>query len=67
MTEPDSTFANNRCLSGLASKHAPLADGELDPGILVAAATGADHAVAVFIAALRRHRPPEREAAWLVP
>jgi catalase len=44
-----------------------LASGEPDPGILVGAAAEAEHAAADFIAALGRHRHPEREAGALAP
>jgi catalase len=42
-----------------------LANGEPDPGILIGAAAKAEHAAADFIAALGRHRHPEREAGAL--
>ena len=41
---------------------ATLANGNADPGIVIAAAAQADSAVAGFITALGRHRHPEREA-----
>jgi catalase len=44
-----------------------LASGEPDPGIVMGAAAKVDHAVADFIAALGKHRHPEREAGTLVP
>jgi catalase len=44
-----------------------LASGEPDPGILVAAAAQAERAAADFIAALGRHRHPEREAGASAP
>jgi catalase len=44
-----------------------LADGRPDPGILTGDAAKAEHIVADFIAALGRHRHPEREAsAWAI-
>ena len=48
-----------------AGIEAMLAVGQPDPGILVAAAAQLDQAVADFIAALGKHRHPEREAAAL--
>jgi catalase len=42
-----------------------LANGETDPGFLTGAAAKAEHAAAAFIAALGRHRHPEREAGAL--
>ena len=44
-----------------------LANGQPDPGILMAAAAQVNHAAAGFIAALGRHRHPEREAAAAAP
>jgi catalase len=44
-----------------------LASGEPDPGIIVGAAAQAERAAADFIAALGRHRHPEREAGALAP
>jgi catalase len=44
-----------------------LASGEPDPGILIAAAAKAERTAADFIAALGRHRHPEREAGALAP
>ena len=46
---------------------AMLAGGQPDPGLLMAAAAQIDHAAAGFIAALGRHRHPEREAAAAAP
>ena len=46
---------------------ASLASGEPDPGILIGAAAKAERAAADFIAALGRHRHPEREAGALAP
>lgn len=40
-----------------------LPNAESDLGVLMAAAAGAKHAVAAFIAALGRHRRPECELA----
>jgi len=48
--------------AGVAST---LANGDADPGIVIGAAGKTDHAVADFIAALGRHRHPEREAGTL--
>jgi catalase len=42
---------------------AALADGEADPGVVMAGAAKAGHRVADFIAALGKHRHPERELA----
>jgi len=42
-----------------------LANGEPDPGILIGAAAKAGRAAADFIAALGRHRHPERETGAL--
>jgi catalase len=42
---------------------ATLADGEADPGVVMAGAAKAGHTVADFIAALGKHRHPERELA----
>jgi len=50
-----------------AGAGASLASGEPDPGIVIGAAAETEHAAAVFIAALGRHRHPEREAGALVP
>jgi catalase len=44
-----------------------LANGEPDPGIVIGAPAKADRAAADFIAALGRHRHPEREAGALAP
>ncbi|MBT9491012.1 MAG: catalase [Paucibacter sp.] len=41
---------------------ATLADGSADPGLLIAAGADAEQAAAGFIAALGKHRHPEREA-----
>ena len=46
---------------------AMLANGEPDPGIVIGAAARSDRAAADFIAALGRHRHPEREAGALAP
>ena len=40
-----------------------LANGDADPGLVLGLAAKADHAVANFVAALGRHRHPEREHA----
>ena len=40
-----------------------LADGEADPGLVMAGAAKARHTVADFIAALGQRRHPERELA----
>jgi catalase len=50
-----------------AGVSAALASGEADPGILTGTAAKAEHAAAAFIAALGRHRHPEREAGALAP
>ena len=42
-----------------------LASGEADPGMVVSPVAQADEAVADFIAALGKHRHPEREAGFL--
>ena len=46
-----------------AGVQATLANGQPDPGIVMAGTALADAALAGFIAALGRHRHPEREAA----
>jgi catalase len=48
-----------------AGASASLASGEPDPGIFIAAAAKVEHAAAHFIAALGKHRHPEREAGAL--
>ena len=51
-----------------AGASATLANGDADPGMVMGAAAKADRAAADFIAALGRHRHPEREAgATLAP
>ena len=57
----------SKALLERAGVQATLANGEPDPGILLGAAAKADHAVADFIAALGRHRHPEREAGAPAP
>jgi catalase len=57
----------SKALIDRAGVAATLANGDADPGILIAAATKADGAVADFITALGRHRHPEREAGALAP
>jgi len=57
----------SKALLERAGASASLASGEPDPGILIGAATQAERAAADFIAALGRHRHPEREAGALAP
>jgi catalase len=57
----------SQVLLARAGASASLASDELDPGILIGAAANAERAAADFIAALGRHRHPEREAGALAP
>jgi catalase len=57
----------SKALLERAGASTSLANGEPDPGILIGAAAKAEHAAADFIAALGRHRHPEREAGALAP
>ncbi len=53
----------SKALLDQAGIEATLPDGVQDPGMLIAAAAQTETAVAGFIAALGKHRHPEREAA----
>ncbi len=53
----------SKSLLDQAGIDATLPDGNRDPGILIAGGTKATSAMADFIAALGKHRHPEREAA----
>jgi catalase len=55
----------SKALLEQAGASASLANGEPDPGILVGTAAKAKSVAADFIAALGRHRHPEREAGTL--
>lgn len=57
----------SRALIERAGVAATLASGEPDPGLLIGTAARLDAALADFIAALGRHRHPEREAGALLP
>jgi catalase len=52
----------SKVLIDAARVSATLANGDADPGFVVAAAAKAEHAVVDFIAALGQHRHPGREA-----
>ncbi len=51
----------SKALIERAGVSAKLANGDADPGLLMRAAAKADDALADFVAALGRHRHPERE------
>jgi catalase len=53
----------SRALLEQAGIDATLSDGNKDPGILLAGGAKVESAMAGFIAALGKHRHPEREAA----
>jgi catalase len=55
----------SKALLERAGASASLANGEPDPGILFGASANAERAAADFIAALGKHRHPEREAGAL--
>lgn len=58
-------FGASTALLEQAGASMSLASGEPDPGMLTGTAAKAEHAAADFIAALGRHRHPEREAGAL--
>ena len=60
-------IGTSKALIERAGVSATLANGEPDPGVVTGAAAKVDHAVADFVAALGRHRHPEREADTLAP
>lgn len=59
-------LGDSKALMERADVSSTLASGDADPGIMMAAAAKVDGAVADFIAALGRHRHPERET-WPPP
>jgi catalase len=58
-------FGASKSLLERAGASVTLASGEADPGILIGVTSKPEHAAAAFIAALGRHRHPEREAGAL--